>query len=55
MGIAALTALERLAPTIDELDIKHYLDVLWSAALCIRSSKLVQEVLLVLHDSRLES
>ena len=55
MGIAALAALERLAPTIDQLDLKIYVDIIWSAALCIRSSKLVQEVLLVLHDSRLES
>ncbi|RDX43226.1 RdRP-domain-containing protein [Lentinus brumalis] len=52
MGIAALAALERLGTAIEALDLKTYLDLLWSAALCVRSSKLVQEILLVLHESR---
>ncbi|RPD58072.1 hypothetical protein L227DRAFT_489448, partial [Lentinus tigrinus ALCF2SS1-6] len=37
------------------LDLATYLDLLWSAALCIRSSKLVQEILLVLHEARSSS
>ena len=53
MGIAALAALERLAPNIDALDLSTYFNLLWSATMCIRSFKLVQEILLVLHDSRI--
>ncbi|KAI0685002.1 P-loop containing nucleoside triphosphate hydrolase protein [Cerioporus squamosus] len=52
MGIAALAALERLLPAIESLDLATYLDLLWSAAICVRSFKLVQEILLVLHESR---
>ena len=52
MGIAALAALERLGPAIQALDLATYLDLLWSSASCIRSTKLVQEILLVLHDLR---
>ncbi|KAI8968822.1 hypothetical protein BD414DRAFT_280932 [Trametes punicea] len=52
MGIAVLAALERLAHDINALDLATYFDIMWSAALSIRSPKLVQEVLLVLHDCR---
>ncbi|KAI0364829.1 P-loop containing nucleoside triphosphate hydrolase protein [Pilatotrama ljubarskyi] len=52
MGIATLAALERLAHDIDSLDLGRFLDILWSASLCIRSPTLVQEVLLVLQDCR---
>ncbi|EKM48597.1 uncharacterized protein PHACADRAFT_214736 [Phanerochaete carnosa HHB-10118-sp] len=50
--MAALAALERLAEVIAKLDLSAYLDLLWLAALCVRSFEVVQEVLLVLHESR---
>lgn len=52
LGIASLVALELLASTIDALNLKTFFDLLWLAALSIRSTQLVQEVLLVLHDAR---
>ncbi|EKM53816.1 uncharacterized protein PHACADRAFT_125775, partial [Phanerochaete carnosa HHB-10118-sp] len=52
LGMAALAALERLASVIAKLDLSAYLDLLWLAALCVRSFEVVQEVLLVLHESR---
>lgn len=54
LGIASLVALEKLARDIANLDIPQYFDLLWLAALSVRPPNLVQEVLLVLHDSRLE-
>ncbi|KAI0644793.1 hypothetical protein C8Q79DRAFT_911783, partial [Trametes meyenii] len=52
MNIATLAGLERLADDIKALDMGTFLNLLWSTTLCIRSPKLVQEVLLVLHDCR---
>ncbi|KAH9888525.1 RNA dependent RNA polymerase-domain-containing protein [Cubamyces lactineus] len=55
MGIAVLAALERLVHDINALDLGTYIDILWLTTLCIRSPKLVQEVLLVLHDCRADA
>ncbi|KZT10828.1 RdRP-domain-containing protein [Laetiporus sulphureus 93-53] len=52
LGIASLAALERLASATDSLDLTTYFDTLWWVALSVRPSTLVQELLLVLHDSR---
>lgn len=52
LGMAALAGLERLASYIAELNLSTYLDLVWLASLIIRASQVVQEVLLVLHDSR---
>ncbi|KAI0915379.1 hypothetical protein AcV5_003869 [Taiwanofungus camphoratus] len=54
-GIASLAALEKLAPDVDQLDLATYFDVLWLSVLSIRAPGLVQEVLLVLHESRVTS
>ncbi|KAI0333202.1 RdRP-domain-containing protein [Cubamyces sp. BRFM 1775] len=55
MAIAVLAALERLTHDINALDLGTYIDMLWLTTLCIRSPKLVQEVLLVLHDCRADA
>lgn len=52
--IAALVALEKLAKTIGSLPLRHYLDLLMLAAQSIRGKTLVQEVLLVLNEKRIE-
>ena len=52
LGIAALAALERLVQDIADMNLSTYLDILWVACLSVRSAELVQEILLVLHDSR---
>ena len=53
LGMAALAALERLASVIAGLELVTYLDLLWLSALSIRPFQVAQEVLLVLHDSRM--
>lgn len=50
-GIASLAALEKLAGTIAAISLEEYCELLMLAALSVRAPQLVQEVLLVLHDS----
>ncbi|KAF8631095.1 hypothetical protein AX17_005140 [Amanita inopinata Kibby_2008] len=52
LGIASLVALEKLRGTIFSLDLEEYFELLMQAALSVRAPQLVQEVLLVLNDSR---
>lgn len=52
--IAALVALEKVAKSIGMMDLKQYIDLLMLTALSVRAKDLVQEVLLVLNDSRLQ-
>ncbi|KAJ8701086.1 hypothetical protein PTI98_004049 [Pleurotus ostreatus] len=52
LRIAVLVGLEKLALTIARISLADYLDLLMLAALSIRAPQLLQEVLLVLHDSR---
>ncbi|KAL0569074.1 hypothetical protein V5O48_012901, partial [Marasmius crinis-equi] len=52
LGIASLVALEKVAGSIAEMPIEEYLNLLWLAAQSVRAPQLVQEVLLVLNDSR---
>ena len=52
--IAALVALEKLAKSIGKLSLQHYIELLILTAMSVRSKSLVQEVLLVLNDSRLQ-
>lgn len=52
LGIACLAALERLSITIASLPFNIYAELLWLAAISIRSSQVLQETLLVLSDSR---
>ena len=51
-GVASLVALEKIAATIARVSIGDYLNLLSLASLSVRSSGLVQEVLLVLHECR---
>jgi len=51
-GIACLVALEKIAASIAKVTMDEYLDLLSLASLSVRSSELVQEVLLVLHECR---
>ena len=52
--IAALVGLEKVAKSIGMMDLKHYIDLLMLTALSVRATNLVQEILLVLNESRLE-
>ncbi|KAI0343647.1 RdRP-domain-containing protein [Trametopsis cervina] len=52
LGIAALVALEKLAPDIERLELPLYCDHLWQACHAVRPSQLLQEVVLVLHEGR---
>jgi hypothetical protein len=51
-AMAVLVALEKLSGCIRDLPVHKYCTLLEVAALCIRPSQVVQEVLLVLHDIR---
>lgn len=51
-GIASLVALEKIAASIASISMDEYLHLLMLTSLSVRSSELVQEVLLVLHESR---
>ena len=53
LRIASLVALEKVAGSIALLPIDEYVELLMLAALSVRSSQLVQEVLLVMNDIRL--
>jgi hypothetical protein len=52
--IAALVALEKLAKSIGTMTLDQYIDILMLTSLSVRSKQLVQEVLLVLNDCRLQ-
>ena len=52
--IAALVALEKLAKSIGAMALDQYIDILMLTSLSVRSKQLVQEVLLVLNDCRLQ-
>lgn len=52
--IAALVALEKIAKSIGWLKTDMYIDLLMFTATSVRSKQLVQEVLLVLNDSRVQ-
>ncbi|KAF5380175.1 hypothetical protein D9615_006214 [Tricholomella constricta] len=52
LGIVVLVALEKMSKAIADLDVEQYFDLLMLAALSVRSRNLVQEVLLVLNDCR---
>jgi hypothetical protein len=52
LGVACLAALERISSSIATLPLHLYIELLWLAACSIRSFQLMQETLLVLHDSR---
>ncbi|THH29680.1 hypothetical protein EUX98_g4493 [Antrodiella citrinella] len=54
LGIAALVALEKLSSHIAELDFPQYVDLLWLSAMSVRPKDLVQEILMVLHDCRID-
>lgn len=51
-GIASLVALEKIAASVARISMDDYLHLLLLASLSVRSSDLVQEVLLVLHECR---
>jgi len=51
-GIASLVALEKIAESVAKVPMDEYLHLLMLASLSVRSSELVQEVLLVLHECR---
>jgi len=51
-GIASLVALEKVAASVARVSMDEYLHLLMLASLSARSSELVQEVLLVLHECR---
>lgn len=55
LGMASLVAIEKLAGTISQLPLDIYFDLLWLSALSVRSQQLVQEIMLVLNDSRRSS
>lgn len=51
--IAALVALEKLAASIATIRLSEYIDLLMQVALSVRAKEMMQEVLLVLNDCRL--
>ena len=51
-GIASLVALEKISASVGRISMDEYLHLLMLASLSVRSSELVQEVLLVLHECR---
>ncbi|CAL1711823.1 unnamed protein product [Somion occarium] len=53
LGIASLVALEKVSVNLSALDLSHYISLLWTAALTVRSPELVQEVFLVMHESHI--
>ncbi|KAF5334777.1 hypothetical protein D9611_012906 [Ephemerocybe angulata] len=52
-GIAALVALEKVAGSIASIRLADYMDLVMTTSLSVRAKTLVQEALLVLHESRL--
>ncbi|KAH7881903.1 RNA-directed RNA polymerase [Phlebopus sp. FC_14] len=52
LGMATLVALEKIAESISNLGTDQYIELLNLAALSIRPKTLVQEALILLHESR---
>ncbi|TFK70694.1 RNA-directed RNA polymerase [Pluteus cervinus] len=52
LNVAVLVALEKIAGTIATLPLDDYFQLLWLTAMAVRPQQLVQEILLVLNDSR---
>ncbi|KAI0782921.1 RNA-directed RNA polymerase [Abortiporus biennis] len=52
LAVVSLVGLEKMAQIIDSLDVSQYFQLLWLSCLSVRSSSLVQEVLLVLQECR---
>ncbi|KIJ58833.1 hypothetical protein HYDPIDRAFT_101927 [Hydnomerulius pinastri MD-312] len=55
LGVATLVALEKITESINNISTDLYIDLLMLAALSIRPKTLVQETLIVLHESTLAS
>ncbi|KAF8056611.1 RNA-directed RNA polymerase [Lyophyllum atratum] len=55
LGIAVLVALEKISRAIATMDVEQYFDLLTLTALSVRSRHLVQEILLVLNDCRINA
>lgn len=55
LGVATLVALEKIAESINDMETSEYVELLMLAALNIRPKTLLQETLLVLHDSTFAS
>lgn len=51
LGVATLVALEKIAQSINNMEASEYVELLMLAALSIRPKTLLQETLLVLHES----
>lgn len=52
IGVASLVALEKISASVARISMDEYLHILLLASLSVRSSELVQEILLVLHECR---
>ncbi|TFY59052.1 hypothetical protein EVG20_g7930 [Dentipellis fragilis] len=55
IGIAALVAFEKIQGSLATMHISHYLELLETVPLCVRSPQLVQEMLFVLNECRASS
>lgn len=51
LGVATLVALQKIAESINNMETSEYVELLMLAALSIRPKTLLQETLLVLHES----
>ena len=51
LGVATLVALEKIAQSINNMEMNEYVELLILVALSIRPKTLLQETLLVLHES----
>ncbi|KAF8555926.1 RdRP-domain-containing protein [Imleria badia] len=51
LGVTTLIALEKIAQSINDIETSEYVELLMLAALSIRPKTLLQETLLVLHES----
>ena len=51
LGVATLVALEKIARSISDMETSEYVELLMLAALSIRPKTLLQETLLVMHES----
>jgi len=52
VGITSLVAFEKISSSLSHLTLKTYFDLLWMAAMSIRSLELCREVMVVMSDSR---
>ncbi|KAF8439377.1 RNA dependent RNA polymerase-domain-containing protein [Boletus edulis BED1] len=51
LGVATLVALEKISQSVNNMEMSEYAELLMLAALSIRPKTLLQETLLVLHES----